>query len=800
MKIFCYIPEICLTDDELSSQVRRLLKTALAANIEPVGLPHGIQKTVVDLDEDQLKEVETLAKKHNLAKGRIVGGLLYAMHLAGTKESSNNEPLLNVDNLRPGQIRCLQEAAPFLRNGRIVLAESGTGTGKGRTIAHAAGFILSIRDKGLLPELAEVITDKDEGNKTPVFIREFASKAQTVRDERMVTQELKIPRAVIICAPSVENVSHLTREWATVRSTLDSKGLYSTALVLGRGQFVSPSQLAFMLEEVNDGTTKEISKWLEDGMPSGLTPATNQLKNIEPKLCGLMSDLEYLSNQVNFAHQNAALDEDCSDHEQSLYRELRTKSMNADIVFTTHAMLALDNMQLASPNAPGLLPCPAAVLIDEAHLFEGIQASIAAKSLSFKRLLAELKREGWKHIRKEAPAKAAISTATKAVDSLKDIADETPLPISLCGDPQSVKAWNAAQPELVQLRTDLQSLVKGVDTGKRSPKDQKQLRAIRYAQRCIAALNNITEGHKGFVGHSPIRGNISFTMGPASVSRYLAARWATTPTAMLLSGTLLYVGTNGSSSAAISRELAIPPERESSTTPIHPSWLVECPKLMMPAQEQFHLFVPPTGDSIDPVNMANWLRQCAKVVKLASLDAKGGMLVLMSGFDRLEGIAKALDREHQDLRDRLVVQSRTQRVSSCAAVFKEMARAGKRPIWLATGAAGTGLDLADDTIPDSDAGSDMLLTDLVIPNLPFGLDRTTTHMARVSKLGFGLEAVATQRRFRQWIGRLVRREGLKNRRIWLIDGRLQHPAALNYTIDFRRILVNYIHRLPFTVD
>lgn len=268
---------------------------------------------------------------------------------------------------------------------------------------------------------------------------------------------------------------------------------------------------------------------------------------------------------------------------------------------------------------------------------------------------------------------------------------------------------------------------------------------------------------------------------------------------MLLSGTLLHIGSSGSSSSNVARELAIAPDRQAATTPVHPAWLTDSPKLMMPAVDMIDSLLPPTGDDVDPLQVLDWFQACAKVVNLAAKTAMGGTLVLMSGYDRLDGIADALRAGFPSLVKRLVVQSRQQRVSTCAAQFKEMARAGLRPIWLATGSAWTGLDLADDQVPEHQAAQDLLLTDLVMPNIPYGLDKTTTHFARVNRMGFGIESMATQRRFRQGIGRLVRRQGLLHRRIWLIDGRLQLPAAATYTADLRRVLTPYIHRVAFKV-
>ena len=99
---------------------------------------------------------------------------------------------------------------------------------------------------------------------------------------------------------------------------------------------------------------------------------------------------------------------------------------------------------------------------------------------------------------------------------------------------------------------------------------------------------------------------------------------------------------------------------------------------------------------------------------------------------------------------------------------------------------------------DRDPTRDNLLTDLVIPAVQFGLDRGTTHFARVTDMGFYAELRAAQRRWRQGIGRLVRHEGVQNRRLWLLDGRLQLDT-LRHMDDFRAVVRAYPNRRRFLV-
>jgi CRISPR type IV-associated DEAD/DEAH-box helicase Csf4 len=95
-------------------------------------------------------------------------------------------------------------------------------------------------------------------------------------------------------------------------------------------------------------------------------------------------------------------------------------------------------------------------------------------------------------------------------------------------------------------------------------------------------------------------------------------------------------------------------------------------------------------------------------------------------------------------------------------------------LWLGVGNAWTGIDMADKQAP---AEQDLLLTDVYIPRLPYGCNRTLTHRRRVAALGFMVEVHETARMLKQGMGRLVRREGLRHRHIWLADSRLTQPTS-----------------------
>jgi CRISPR type IV-associated DEAD/DEAH-box helicase Csf4 len=123
-------------------------------------------------------------------------------------------------------------------------------------------------------------------------------------------------------------------------------------------------------------------------------------------------------------------------------------------------------------------------------------------------------------------------------------------------------------------------------------------------------------------------------------------------------------------------------------------------------------------------------------------------------------------------------------------LFKAEARAGNRPVWVATGPAWTGLDLRDELAKN--ASDDRILTDLVITRNPMGRNRTAAHLARVARLGFEQELLDAAFTLRQGLGRLIRREDLKNRRIWFLDGRIHTKPGIFHKTNC--LLRMYPHR------
>jgi CRISPR type IV-associated DEAD/DEAH-box helicase Csf4 len=102
-------------------------------------------------------------------------------------------------------------------------------------------------------------------------------------------------------------------------------------------------------------------------------------------------------------------------------------------------------------------------------------------------------------------------------------------------------------------------------------------------------------------------------------------------------------------------------------------------------------------------------------------------------------------------------------------------------------------------MPDRLATDDETITDLVVTRLPFGLSQSLgqrVKLALQSRAGYLEEALDCARRLRQGLGRPVRRDGLnKNRRFFVLDGRLSDPASLAMTAPALRVIESYRPRI-----
>jgi CRISPR type IV-associated DEAD/DEAH-box helicase Csf4 len=399
----------------------------------------------------------------------------------------------------------------------------------------------------------------------------------------------------------------------------------------------------------------------------------------------------------------------------------------------------------------------------------------------------------WDHLRLKADSERAAAALNKAYALLQALPDDMRLPLKPDHPwPPAVQAtWSAAGESIEALAKLLESMA-----GRKSSNDAGAALASRltYMKGCARALRAMLGGASGLLQFSPTKRYPSITIGPNDVRAAMMMRWGITPAVALFSGTLLYRGSTGAQLGPLIQELALPPDRTVMTAPLQPSWLLSTPRLMLPHLSEFERLVPPRAGSngAGEDDLRHWLRHVAQEIVAAMDSAAGGMLVLMTGYARGALLAQEILRLNPDAAARLILQTAQGGLGTARQAFLQASNGSavaKPPVWIATGpAAWASLDLSDGQSP---ADQDFLLTDLVIPALPFGANKSTTHVQRMAMAGFVAEISEAQRLFRQGIGRLVRREGLLRRRIWVLDGRLHHPARKAMMADFWRVLNAY---------
>lgn len=187
------------------------------------------------------------------------------------------------------------------------------------------------------------------------------------------------------------------------------------------------------------------------------------------------------------------------------------------------------------------------------------------------------------------------------------------------------------------------------------------------------------------------------------------------------------------------------------------------------------------------IDKAQWQKGIAHVITgITSKDTAHGTLVLCCSYDDINAISQALGIES----NRLLLKTPIISLEKQKEEFKERSRRGERPVWFATGNAWTGLDLRDDLVSDDQPHADKILTDLILPRINFSDNQTLSGLMRARRNGANFTEAAFS--LRQGIGRLIRRPGLSNRRVWILDGRIW-LKGVKYNV-FRKILAGYSKR------
>ena len=627
-----------------------------------------------------------------------------------------------------------------LRDEKIVFAEGGTGLGKSRVIAQCS---------------LEYLRDHP-GTK------------------------------VLVLAPTVSVLAHLVREFKEVAPA----DFDAFSVVLGRGQFVSSKRLASMLtvscpNPALSSSWQAAADWLENGGRASDRPTSGFAR--EFSLCWLADELRRVAPQfpVDDVLLGQGDEGDMSDPAQTAYQALRLRAFDEKIklVFATQAMACLNVWGLLRQDRKyGILPSFDLILIDEAHELEEIMARTIGSSISLLHMRQVL-RQG---LEQSTWQKFSLATAASEALGHLDRAERVLRQIPSAG---LINAWNDADPAqtgrkqnfemFLEVARDLDASLKILGEVQDEAGSELPIRLLREWHQ---ALGQMLDGRQNiWLDFSPVVRTPRLTVGPSQLIRPFEELWQSCRAAGLLSGTLYLPKADGQLSSGFLRmKLCVPRARALEINPVHPSWNFTAPTIYMPNEiAAKDLTYPGTAeDESGAGDVHRWHEALAKRLAEVSTTAIGGTLVLCCSYIDIRALNTQLK---EDLGERLLSSSGGSSVRTLAEEFAQLGRKKARPVWLATGSAWTGLDLADRET--SDPYQDTLLTDLVITRVPFGTNKTAVHMARIKRLGFDIEAMEAALRLKQGLGRLIRREGVIGRRIWIMDGR-SHGRRSGY---FKRV-------------
>lgn len=731
--LLCYYKEPRNLEGTVSSWLKSRVQAALDAGLPPAQLPSaGLKRQTVAMPAGMLARIRTLAEEAGVAPGRMAGMLAEAVDRGTSTELATDSPAAESGD-RPEQVRLLAASTPLLDAGRIVLIEAGTGVGKSRLAARIAQHFQRRPD---------------------------------------------VAGPVVIATPSVAQLSHLAREIQVLREHPSGVGLPLPTVLLGRANFVD---LDLALEYAEATGHQSARAWIAEGAPAGLTESTKSLVSIVPGIRGLMEDwLQVLQAQVSsdpdldLEADDVLLTEDSSEFSQQCYLDLREQARERPLVLCSHAMLASDAIAKRR-GQEGVLPRICCLVIDEAHQFEQEVANVASHKVSLWSLSLLLRREKWPALQAGKAARDACVEIDRCIATLSGLPIGNGHSVRITGEHNTGdlhfdEAWAQCSKQLQAAGRALSAvsakLAKTSLPGWRNAQIQ-----IDRAARAISL--SVSGEYAVEVSHSAVRKLSSLSVGPRSVAYLLSPFWESARSAALMSATLYVPTYTGETSFYIAKTLALPPDRTRQIPSEHPAWGTLSPTIMLPdGAELIRALTPPSKDGVSTDSLRDWLMSVGAVVQMVAKSAAGGTLVLMSSYERVNILAGLVP----DLvsANRLIVQGPSKGVARCESEFRAMSKAGSRPVWIATGAAWTGLDLRD---RDATRGvEDRLCTDLVIPNVPLGLNRGTTHAARTERF-LPFEGMSMALLFRQGLGRLIRRPDLEDRRIWVLDGRLLVRSA-----------------------
>jgi len=725
----------------------------------PANYTRMITKWANDLGANESQVCETIID------AAIAQGSLTAV----TKVSEDSQFLKYLNALklskRPAQLLFF-EYLTSISNGEIGLVEASTGVGKSLGILsaackaieeHKSSSVIAVPSKALIVQFRSLYQDLEKKMKLPP-LQVILGRNNFVALSRL-NEELNKEENIF------GDTADAVKQW--VKELGDDAGLiedlaeissYASAFSLGSHDKDDPSEKHYKLQFDNGDHASIILtthamvashllklKLLESGI-EGISEIKAEYRET---LSELFNELE--NYQKHSDEYNQVLDQ---------INELRQ----------SHGQVLIDTLK----DQIGVLPNFKTMYVDEAHLFDESMNLIFSSTISF----AECLRTLYKLVAEKKATKSAYDRANSAYIELQNLA----------GDKVDERSYLFAGSENRVAENLLLDFANACLQGIKPLAKKNDPLALNLINNCNLlkrAKNSVVKyKRQAFLEYSPIAKFPRVCLRQKSLEREYSLLWGRLDKCALVSATLYNRQIDGDSSLHIRKKMFIPTESALEFTPIRPAWLTasvsEC---LVPAENRSDLIPPGRRDKLTDIKMQKKEREYLTVVasELTQFlkDSVGGTLVLCTSYRIVEALSELIEIDREVISAQKNVSVTKQKERFCKSSLQ-----GGRPVWLALGGAWTGLDINGSEFGLSPK-DDNLLTDLAIIKIPFvNIEQNS--------LSPGYAALEASLKFKQGLGRLVRREGLpKNRRIIILDARLSSPDLAAFTSTIRHMLSGY---------
>lgn len=753
-----------------SDTYRFLLNNALKNGLKPIlaDLP-DTKSGVMLIYPSEMAKIDVVREEYKLTFAAAFAGLCMAavkslqaearVRIKGENAYLETVGIGSLKEARPDQAKYYEGILKGLMANKIVMAEASTGVGKGRAMMAAA-------------------VDMTRQNKQPV----------------------------IVAAPTLSVMSQLYDEFIKLEIAD-----VIIAIMPGRTEFVDDVKLKeyALQENILDDERKneDVIEWVRKGGPNVTENALSKtMLAMGVKPAWLMDDLVAISGDFPSDVFSLTGDSNSDSKAEAILKNYKDKmGFDAQIIICSHTMLALaakltKKSKDSEKREWTILPEPSVLFIDEAHQLEQNIAQVNSEQLSFFSLRWRLSKFKRDHKLKSgtvvSKALRILFDVTKACRVLENTTSQS---ITLNRPETEFEAKTFAEP--LALLSSLAVLLSSKSlAGMPGIKDdRKALEAISYARTTAGAGDRIT------LNFSPTRNYPSVMSGPSTMKPLLANIWnRATGGVVLASATLYTPEPDGTLKCDYVRDiLGVSLERIYAPKPIESKHIYSIPVLHYPSKEKLQRLSAPSLQTVKlsafEAATADWLKNTAReIFDGPCVNARGGTMVLCTAYTQVVKLAEELVTMGV-LEDRIVTHERGVKFAASKEKFIAKHRSGLRPILLGLGVAWTGLDMADKTVPDGQDKQDTLLTDLVILRAPIGLNRTNAMASRVKRLGtYPIEKEALLL-LKQGLGRLIRREHVTDRHIWIMDGRLwtDWKGMENFTAAARQLFAKYKKTIIF---